>query len=55
MQTMMKPNLYASLDMIPKIGMNESIQQLKRHSKGSPTSYISPKTVQTIGKGVKIL
>ena len=26
MQTVMKPNLYASLDMIPEIGTNGSIQ-----------------------------
>ena len=31
MQTVMKPNLYASLDMIPEIGMNGSIQWLKHN------------------------
>ena len=56
MQTVMKPNLYAILDMIPEIDTNGSIQRLKQCSKGSPTSKISPKeleTVQTIEKGVK--
>ena len=34
MKTVMKPNLYAGLDMIPEIGTNGSIQRLKRYSKG---------------------
>ena len=60
MQMMVKPNLYASLDMIPQIGTNRSTQWSKQHSKRSPTSYISqndPKgseTVQNYRKGVKI-
>ena len=29
MKTVVKPNLYASLDMIPEIGTNGSIQWLK--------------------------
>ena len=31
----MKPNLYASLDMKPEIGTNESIQWLKRNVRGA--------------------
>ena len=31
MQTVVKPNLYAILDMIPEIGTNGSIQWLKRN------------------------
>ena len=59
MKTDMKPNLYASLDMIPKIGTNGSKQWSKRHSKWSPTSYISQKRskgsemVQNYRKGCK--
>ena len=61
MKTVMKPNLYASLDMIPEIDMNESIQRLKRHWKKAfyITNYVKngPKwleNVETIEKGVKI-
>ena len=38
MQTDVKSNLYASLDIIPEIGMNGSKQQSKRRSKWTPTS-----------------
>ena len=52
MKMVVKPNLYASLDMIPEIGTNGSTQWLKRRSKRSPTSYISQKRSKTIEKGV---
>ena len=51
MQMEVKPNLYASLNIIPKIDMNGSKQWLKRHSKWSPTSYISKKRSNTRKRG----
>ena len=60
MKMMMKPNLYASLDMIPEIGTNRSIQRLKTTLKKVfyNTNYVKngPKwlgNVETIGKRVK--
>ena len=51
MQTGVKPNIYATLNIIPEIGTNGSTQWSKRHSKRSPTSYISksgPKRLETV-------
>ena len=58
MQIEVEPNLYASLSIIPKIDTNGSKQQSKRHSKQSPTSYISQKwskRVRNYRKGGKNL
>ena len=40
------PNLYASIDITPEMGMNRSIHRLKRHCKWASTSQNMSETVQ---------
>ena len=51
MQTVMKPNLYASLDMIPEIGMNDQSNGWNDTQKGLLHHELGQKRYKIIRNG----